>query len=103
LEYSVSELEGKVEELQSKIVVCQNSKLKIQEGVGGEKRGVDYINRLQNFKCRKLLEYCWIQKSTRPSHGVLSSKRGKFQMIVAQWNMRYISITCTTTNDVGVV
>ncbi len=34
MEYSVSELEGKVEELQSKIVVCQNSKLKIQEGVG---------------------------------------------------------------------
>jgi chaperonin cofactor prefoldin len=33
LEYSVSELEGKVEELQSQIVVCQNSKLKIQEGV----------------------------------------------------------------------
>jgi hypothetical protein len=83
LEYSVSELEGKIEELQSKIVVCQNSKLKIQEGVGGEKRGVDYINRLHNFKCRKFLGYRWIRKSTRPSYGVLSSKRGKFQMIAA--------------------
>jgi hypothetical protein len=40
LEYSVSELEGKVEELQSKIVVCQNSKLKIQEGVGERREGL---------------------------------------------------------------
>ncbi len=40
MEYSVSELEGKVEELQSKIVVFQNSKLKIQEGVGERRQGL---------------------------------------------------------------
>lgn len=68
MEYSVRELEGKVEELQSKIVVCQNSKLKIQEGVG-EKRGVDYINRLHNFKCRKFLGYCWIQNQQDQAMG----------------------------------
>jgi hypothetical protein len=40
LEYSVSELEGKVEELQCKRVVCQNSKLKIQEGVRERREGL---------------------------------------------------------------
>jgi len=51
-----SELKGKGEELQYK-VVCQNNKLKIQEGEGG-KKGVDYyIGRLYNFKYRKFLRY----------------------------------------------
>jgi hypothetical protein len=48
LKHLDSELKGKVEELQSK-VVCQNNKLNIQEGEG-RKKGVDYyIDRLKNF------------------------------------------------------
>jgi hypothetical protein len=45
LEHFQSELEGKVETLQSN-VMWQNSKLKSQEGEG-EKKRVDYINRPQ--------------------------------------------------------
>lgn len=47
-EHFDSELEGKVKELQSKIV-CQNNKLKIQEGER-EKKKIDYIYKLYDFK-----------------------------------------------------
>jgi len=99
LEHFHSELEGKVEKLQSN-VMWQNSKLKSQEGEG-EKKNVDYIN--HNFKYRNFLGYCWIQKSTRPSYGASSSRRGMFQMTATQQSMRYIPIAWTTTNDVDLI
>ncbi len=56
LKHFDSELKGKAEELQSK-VVCQNHKLNIHEGEGG-KNGLDYyIDRLYNFNYRKFLKY----------------------------------------------